>query len=276
MIELFDRPLYNPAQIFARYRPSLVKIVVVNEGDDIDIGTGFHIGDGYIATARHVVVGHKKVEVLTEQFATNCSPAEAIKLREAGALEADPDALARLTIEKTVAHVDADVAVLKTNFNLEFYMTSFLHTIVNPVDGTVCERTDNLEIAQVTDELLTNAHSVLCPVVLMGYPRVPRANGAFLLGMNADINAVVPRYDAKNLHFILSSTARGGFSGGPVIDYYGRVIGITTESLVRDNLPKENGFAAAVSAEPLLDLLFDNAIYPGSTGNWMNKIRPKS
>src|SRR2546423_12237238 len=41
--------------LYLKYKPCIVRIVVINHAGDLHTGTGFHIGDGLIVTARHVV-----------------------------------------------------------------------------------------------------------------------------------------------------------------------------------------------------------------------------
>lgn len=64
------------------------------------------------------------------------------------------------------------------------------------------------------------------------------------------------------VHFIVSATARGGFSGGPAILQDGYLLGVVTSSLLRDNLPSELGFQAVLSVEPLRILLGERGMMP--------------
>ena len=54
---------------------------------------------------------------------------------------------------------------------------------------------------------------------------------------------------------VISTVARGGFSGAPVIDEYGFLLGIFTESLSLSEKDSELGFAGVLSIDPLLRLL---------------------
>jgi hypothetical protein len=80
----------------------------------------------------------------------------------------------------------------------------------------------------------------------------------------------------RHPHFIISPIPRGGFSGGPVVTSYGHLLGVMTESLVVDDLPAELGYGAAISVEPLWDLLMDNHIYPASNGDFIRELENPS
>ena len=80
-------------------------------------------------------------------------------------------------------------------------------------------------------------------------------NEATLVAAKAEIHTfVTPRHSPK-LHFILSATPRGGFSGGVAIHESGVALGVITSSLVEDNLPEQNGFFAVLSIEPIVEFL---------------------
>ena len=63
-------------------------------------------------------------------------------------------------------------------------------------------------------------------------------------------------------HFVLSSIARGGFSGGPAFSEWGFLLGVVTQSLVEGGKQTEQGFAVCVSIEPLLTLLAKKGLRP--------------
>jgi S1-C subfamily serine protease len=45
-------------ELYERYKCCVVQITVRTQVGDLTTGTGFHIGDGYIVTASHVVEEH--------------------------------------------------------------------------------------------------------------------------------------------------------------------------------------------------------------------------
>ncbi|GAG50046.1 unnamed protein product, partial [marine sediment metagenome] len=74
---------------------------VKTESGDLSTGTAFHIGDGWLATAAHVVSGGEIDEVAPERYHQN------------------------LTVDKIIQHSDpnVDLAILKTNLDLSHYLT---------------------------------------------------------------------------------------------------------------------------------------------------------
>ncbi|MFL5658169.1 MAG: hypothetical protein ACJ8CB_28795, partial [Ktedonobacteraceae bacterium] len=68
------------------------------------------------------------------------------------------------------------------------------------------------------------------------------------------------KYSGPHPHFVISSIAREGFFGGPVISEYDFLLGVLTESLTDGDQALENGFASVISIEPLLVLLHENKI----------------
>ena len=47
-------------QLFYKLRPAIVALESIDKTGDQGIGTGFHVGDGVVITARHVVEGMRR------------------------------------------------------------------------------------------------------------------------------------------------------------------------------------------------------------------------
>jgi hypothetical protein len=214
----------------------MVRITVKTDAGDLSNGSAFHIGDGWLATAAHVVNAGKIEEIVSEYCSQD------------------------LVIEKIIVHKDekVDLAIIKTNLDLNHYLTKT--TIVSPPEGFV--QTDHLEIGGHLDDWIGD-ELVLSKVLLMGYPPIPFSNGPVLLASEGEVNAVVDKYNGPHPHFVISNMGRGGYSGGPVISEYGFLLGVLTESLVMNNQSEELGYSSAISVEPLLVLLQENGVYPG-------------
>lgn len=219
--------------LYERYKRCIVRITVKNQLGDHAIGTGFHIGDGYIVTVRHVVEGHN-IELVAQVYSSRT-----------------------VTIKNFFypSNPKIDLAVLETDFSLDHYLEKT--TIIK--DGQPTEKVDRIPLGDLLDDWLGD-ELILTRVVAFGYPRIPFAKENVLVAVQGEINAVIDKYSDPHPHFIISTIARGGFSGGPVISEYDFLLGVLTESLIDGDQALENGFASVISIEPLLVLLHENKI----------------
>ena len=220
-------------ELYERYKCCVVQITVRTQVGDLTTGTGFHIGDGYIVTARHVVERHS-IESVAE---SNSSRNVAIK---------------------NIFYPSSskiDLAVLETDFSLDHYLEKT--TIIE--DGKPKEKVDRIPLGSHLDDLIGD-ELILSRVVAFGYPRIPLSKEYVLVAVQGEINAVIDKYSGPHPHFVISSIAREGFFGGPVISEYDFLLGVLTESLTDGDQALENGFASVISIEPLLVLLHENKI----------------
>jgi S1-C subfamily serine protease len=227
----------NFTQLYQSYKVAMVRITVRTPDGDLSTGSAFHIGDGWLVTAAHVINSGTIEEIVGEKYSH------------------------RLTIEQTIVHKDEriDLALLKTDFDLTHYLTKT--KIVNPPEGFV--QTDHIQIGGHLDDWIGD-ELVLSKVLLMGYPPVPFSDRPVLLAAEGEVQAIIDKYNGPHPHFIISCMGRGGYSGGPVLSEYGFLLGVLTESLVMNEQKEELGYSSAISVEPLLSLLHENNIYPGS------------
>ena len=89
------------------------------------------------------------------------------------------------------------------------------------------------------------------------------------------INAVVRVRHSPVLHFIASAMARGGFSGGVVLDQSGLALALVTESLGQGDMPVETGYMSLLSIEPALDLAaekFGSSTHGGYPGRYSDTL----
>jgi len=214
----------------------MVRITVRTQDGDLSTGSAFHIGDGWLATAAHVLRGGEIEEVVGHRDH-------------------------KVQIDRVIYHSDerVDLALLKTDLDLSHYLTKT--TIVNPLEGFF--QTDHISIGGHLDDWIGD-ELVLSKVLLMGFPPVPFSREPVLLAAEGEVNAVVDKYSGPHPHFIISCIGRGGYSGGPVLSEHGFLLGVLTESLVMDGKSEEVGYSSAISVEPLLALLHDNGIYPAT------------
>jgi len=127
--------------------------------------------------------------------------------------------------------------------------------IVSGIDAPIIPLGDHLD-DWLGDEL------VLEPVLVMGYPTIPMSREPVLIASVGEVNAIIDKYTGGHPHFILSTMARGGFSGGPVFTSYGASLGIITESLLSNYQPIELGYQAILSVEPIYHCLAHHKIMP--------------
>lgn len=61
-------------EAYADYAPSMVRITITTPEGDLATGSGFHIGNGLVATARHVLDRGQVTEIISEQCKRTPSP----------------------------------------------------------------------------------------------------------------------------------------------------------------------------------------------------------
>ncbi|MCY8755703.1 S1 family peptidase [Bacillus haynesii] len=229
-------------KMFNKYKVCVVRITVKMPNGDISNGTGFHIGEGYIVTARHVIEGNFIIEI-------------------AGSYQS------YINVKKEIYPTDKriDIAILETDFSLEYYMEK-----VSIVNSDV-EKINYIEIGSHLDDWI-GEEFLLTNVLLMGYPPIPLSREPNIVAVKAEVNSVVDKYIGPHPHFIISSVPRGGFSGGPVISEYGFLLGVLTESLGENDKPTEVGFASAISIEPLIELIYKNTLDIGEQTAFVHKL----
>lgn len=222
--------VYTPQRmndLYRKYKRCVVSIEVTRDNGDKSIGSGFHIGDGYIVTARHVVT--------------------AGSYNVFGPETDDP---LEIYEQLTSADDDIDVALVRSNLVVPAHpLTSTRMTSTSIPLGSPSAK-------DVSDEI------VMSSVLLLGYPPVP-ATHPTLVAAHGYVSAVVQKYLAHDLpYFVITSTPRGGFSGGPVISEHEYLVGVCTEAFSENNEPEELGFAAALPTQLLLDVLDENHVTP--------------
>lgn len=67
-------------------------------------------------------------------------------------------------------------------------------------------------------------------VVVFGYPPIPLSSKPFLIANLGEISSIVDNYLDDTECIILSCILRPGNSGGPIINEYGKLIGISTQN----------------------------------------------
>jgi S1-C subfamily serine protease len=210
--------------LYDQYRRAVAAVCVVDTEKTHSIGTAFHVGDGVFVTARHVVADKRIEEVFVDRY---------------------NNPLVLRVRDEPLFHEDGnvDVAIF----------------VVEPPP----EALPALPLGTNWDDVINDDDFVLSKALMLGYPPIPLSDRAQLVAVSAEVNAVVDlRRPHKHVHYVLSATARGGFSGGPVISEWGFVLGMTTMSLGQDLAAEQLGFCTIVGVDPLWDCLTQNGLLP--------------
>ena len=216
-----------------------MKIIVEDESGDRHTGTGFHIGKGLIATARHVVENKRIISIDPEE-------------------SSEPVLIKRIHLS---SNEQSDVAVIETNFSLERRMDLVsYHFGDKTIPSREC-KASYIPLGEIYDDWI-GSELILSKCVIMGYPVIPTMYQTTLVAVAADVNAVADSYIRAHAHFIVSNIPRGGFSGAPLISEYDFVLGIVTTSFTKDYEAMQLGFCGAVSVEPLFILLTEKNLRP--------------
>lgn len=229
---------------FTTYSKCVGFIDTEDSKGDRGIGTFFHVGEGVYVTARHVVEGRRIVSI---DFHDLSVFTELIQDFGRRGLERPGDVR---ILEGPIYHPDptVDVACLR----LDYVAADFI-----PLGGHF-------------DDYLGQYDLLLCRTLVLGYPPVPFTVEPFLVASLGEINALITLRDRKYVHFVVSSIARGGFSGGPVLVAYNELnedsgtalLGLVTDALVHDHGATETGFMTVLSIEPIYDCLEKNGMLP--------------
>lgn len=249
-------PSLSPRKLFERYAPAVAYVCVELPNGEQSIGSAFHVGDGVFITARHVVDGNKILEIANtiERYVPDESGNTTFHDLE-GSFRVVCPSKGRV-VQGPLFHPDdsVDVAAL----------------VVEGLDCPVIPLGSHLD-DWINDEAFT-----LAQVVVMGYPPVPFSKEPTLIASRAEVNAIIDKYTGGHPHFIVSSIARGGFSGGPCLIEWDFALGLVTESLIEANASAESGYMAVVSIEPVYVCLSHHGILPkeqaeGWGGFWDNE-----
>lgn len=235
--------------MFESYACAMVYIEVRNRAGDTELGSGFHVGEGVFVTARHVVEGTEVLEIgMTE---TTYVPIE------------NPGEHSTFVVKDGVRQPVHDVrnAVLTPSRGPFLHRDAAVDVAVFQAEQ-IDPRTPVVQLGSHLDDWLGESDFVLTEAVILGYPRIPKANRPNLVGTRAEVSAMIDRYDAPHVHFVLSAMARGGFSGGIVLSEYGYALGMVTQSLGSDTAATELGYMTAIGVEPIYTCLAQHKMLP--------------
>lgn len=212
-------------ETYVRAAGAVAYVAVVDAKGDEGIGSAFHIGGGIFVTARHVID-----QVTIKEIATTKS----VRLSEEVDGKVAPPRLLKIVDGPYYGPDGLDVAVFRVE-----------------LDDTPLPA---IAVSQHTDYSLEENDFILSDILVVGYPPIPFTTIPNQVVSLGQINAVVRVHHSPVLHFIASTMARGGFSGGVALDQSGVAVGLVTESLGVNETPVETGYMSLLSIEPAVDL----------------------
>jgi len=229
---------------FATYSKCVGFIDTEDQQGERGIGTCFHVGDGIYVTARHVIEGRRIVSVDFHDLSVAME-----LIQDVSRMELDRPGNVQI-LEGPAYHPDPTVDV--ACFRLDYVPADYI-----PFGGHF-------------DDYLGQYDLLLHRTLVLGYPPIPFTVEPVLVASLGEINALVTLRDRNYVHFLVSTMARGGFSGGPVLVAYNELnqksgtalLGLVTDSLVRDHGPTETGFMTVLSIEPIYECLERNHMLP--------------
>lgn len=244
-------------ELFEKYAAAVAYVAVERSDGGQHVGTAFHVGEGVFVTARHVVEGFKILEISTT--------IDWSRPGSSGLL-----ALSRQDVEFT--SFDSRKGTIRAG--PYFHSDPSIDVAALLVDGIVAP---TIPLGGHLDDWINDEAFILREVLIMGYPRVPLAKKNVLLATRAEVNAIIDPYTGKHPRFIVSSIARGGFSGGPCMIEWDFALGLVTNSLLIDDKPAELGFMSVITGEPILECLGQNRIMPKElSALWEGLFEPSS
>lgn len=229
---------------FNKYRGSVAFIETEDKNHNIGIGACFHVGEGVFVTASHVV---KDQTIIKIGFDDEIASLRLFKKNENN----EGRFLGSVTIlEGPFFHAEESIDV--ACFKCEPYPKSWI-----PLGGHF-------------DDMMGQYELVLHRVLLLGYPPIPFSSRPVLVASVGEVNASIEKYTGGHPHFIVSTMARGGFSGGPALVAYNEcnedsgtaALGLVTEALIKNDQAAELGYMTVLTVEPIYDCLKQKNLLP--------------
>lgn len=240
-------------ELYLRYGGCVGYIVVRKKNGDESIGSAFHVGEGVLVTARHVLEGNDILEVQLPNtrlyYRSDLYPRETT-----GAYSVGPDSVRM--IEDWERGIDIEGPPV-------FHPNPLVDVAAIRVTG-LTKGAHYVPLGSHLDDWVGDGDFPMSEVLVLGYPPIPFTTGPHLIAMKGEVAATVDlRVESgTQMHFIVSTMARGGFSGGLVFSGWGFALGLVTNSLVRDGKAEETGYMAVVSVEAIYECLARNEMLP--------------
>lgn len=244
-----DKYVYSLKGLYREFSKAVIPIVTTNKDGDQGIGAAFHVGEGIFITATHIFERQVnwQAEVHISALFDFGRDHEGASKKIKDAVYGDQDFWKDggfVPYEfQPLAHKDPSKDV--SAFAIK--ELSFLPSI---------------PLGSHLDDWIKDDDFILNEVLILGFPPIPLSKQKTLFASRAQINAVVDLIQTPHVHFILSSMARGGFSGGAVISEWGFALGVVTSSLLKNSAVEEQGYLTALTVEPILECLGQHGLLP--------------
>jgi hypothetical protein len=239
-------------EIYFQYGCCMAAIVTEANGDE-GIGACFHIGEGVFVTARHVVE-NRTIKTIRLTDADLFYRSKLYPKEDNGSYRIDKDS-PRMCVNRN--------GCLTIRSGPYFHSNPEIDVAVFLVDG-ISEDAYFVPLGGHLDDWVGQGDFVLSQAIVFGYPPVPFTLEPVLIAATCEVNATVDLRagGGRQLHFILSATPRGGFSGGLAFSTYGYCLGVITQSLTRNHDAAELGFFTTTSIEAVYVCLQESGLLP--------------
>ncbi|VFQ46886.1 S1 family peptidase [Desulfoluna butyratoxydans] len=218
-------------KLYLNYAAAVAYVAVSDDEGNEAIGSAFHIGDGLFVTAKHVIEHKKILEVATtKRYVLIQDDIQAGNGAETISIE--PMVLD--IIEGPYVDKDEDVAVFKVDTKSSLF--------------------PKVKISSHTSHEISDTNFVLSDALIIGYPPIPFTNTPNQVVATGQVNAVIDVRHSRYAHFVMSTMARGGFSGGVALSTSGFALGLVTESLGSSDSLVETGYMSVLSIDSAVNL----------------------
>lgn len=229
---------------FEKYKGCVAYIDTESNEGDRGIGSCFHVGDGVFVTARHVIENREILEIGFDDDSTNICLMNDARFWN----KEHPGKLCIMEGPYFHPNDDVDVACFRLD----------------------CFPVEKIPLGGHVDDCLGQYDLVLHKTLILGYPPIPHTTRPVLVASLGEVNALADMYSSNHPHFLISTMARGGFSGGPALIAYDELntkggtaaLGIITQSLVSNGKSPETGYMAVLTVEPIFDCLEAHGMLP--------------
>jgi hypothetical protein len=249
--------------LYYEHATAMAYLAVERPDGTHSIGSAFHVGEGVFVTSRHVVEGNiireikitEAIAISTREYFTNVEKRDATEeeIQNYDKLMAGPTGKPRLWRHylPPLELASGPYFAREPDLDVAVFRVKEIHSAAAVV-----------KLGVHFDDWVYRAEWRLSDAIVLGYPPVPMVNLPTLIAAKAEIHTHVTPRHSNAVHFLLSATPRGGFSGGVAIYEDGTALGVVTSSLNMNYEPEQLGFFAVLSIEAIMSCLIANRLYP--------------